>query len=206
MAINFNGHPGYMLHFSKLRDPIFSHSGLIHFNQNISNKFVSLFIIIIFILSHLLQLSTHHPDLYGFFGQKNPVINKTLGKQEMNETLFLFPDTQKIINHYLSDSVPENFSDTVRKQVYTAFGDFSIVCPQTFYAEQCAAKGKDVYYYVFNHRPSNTPWAEWMGVAHGSELEFVFGNPLLYPTYYPADEVQLSKTIIDIWSTFAKTG
>ncbi|CAL1262222.1 unnamed protein product [Larinioides sclopetarius] len=152
------------------------------------------------------QLTTHHPDVYGFFGALNPTINKTLGKEEIKRKFQAFPDYEKVVQHYLPDSLPNDAYETIRKNVYTSFGDASIVCPVMFYAEQCAKTGGNVYKYVWNHRPTKSVWFPWMGVVHGTEVEFVFGTPLLHPFHYTSDEVDLSKKIIDIWSSFAKNG
>ncbi|GBM91030.1 Acetylcholinesterase, partial [Araneus ventricosus] len=120
--------------------------------------------------------------------------------------LYEFPHRDAVAEHYLPDSLPDDAHDTIRKQVYTSFGDASIVCPSTFYAERCAKTGGNVYKYVWNHRPTITVWFPWMGAVHATELEFVFGTPLLHSFHYKPDEVNLSRTIINIWSSFAKNG
>ncbi|CAL1262220.1 unnamed protein product [Larinioides sclopetarius] len=152
------------------------------------------------------QLTTHNPAVYGFFGDLNPAINKTLGEKEMKRMLYAFPDRDKVVQHYLPYSLPNDAYETIREKVYTSFGDVSIVCPVTYYAEQCAKTGGNVYKYLWNHRPSKSVWSPWMGVAHGTEVQFVFGAPLLHSSYYQQDEINLSKTVIDIWSSFAKNG
>ncbi|KAF8770247.1 acetylcholinesterase-1-like isoform X2 [Argiope bruennichi] len=151
-------------------------------------------------------LTTQYPTVYGFFGALVPSINKTLGKRQIKGILSEFNDRNAIAQHYLPESLPENEDGTVRTQVYTALGDATVVCPEMFYAEQCAKMGGDVYYYIWNHRPTNSVWFPWMGVAHGTEVEFVFGLPLLHPYTFLPDEATLSKNIIDIWASFARDG
>jgi len=45
-----------------------------------------------------------------------------------------------------------------------------------------------------------------MGVLHFDEVPFVFGAPLRYSELYTPEEVELSKRIIQTWTTFAKQG
>ncbi|GFT24984.1 acetylcholinesterase-1, partial [Nephila pilipes] len=124
----------------------------------------------------------------------------------MRELFKDYLDPESIIKYYLPDYVPEDAYDFIRYQIYTSFGDEFFVCPQVYYAEKCAQKGYNVYYYVWRHRSSKTPWAPWMGVPHFDEVEFVFGLPLLYPSEYQTEEIQLSQKTIEIWSSFVKAG
>ncbi|GFS65340.1 acetylcholinesterase-1 [Trichonephila inaurata madagascariensis] len=130
-------------------------------------------------------ITTGNPQLFGFFGEKDPQINKTTGANIIRE---------------------EDDYDYIRKQTYTACGDPLFVCTDIYYSEKCAEEGNNVYFYVWRHRPSTTVWAPWMGVAHYTEVQFVFGQPLQNPSRYEASEVQLSVEMIKIWSNFVKTG
>ncbi|KAG7484102.1 hypothetical protein MATL_G00045570 [Megalops atlanticus] len=67
-------------------------------------------------------------------------------------------------------------------------------------------QGGGVYVYLFDHRASNLPWPEWMGVIHGYEIEFVFGLPLEKSLNYTAQEEALSRRIMRYWANFARTG
>ncbi|XP_064471198.1 acetylcholinesterase-like [Ornithodoros turicata] len=104
---------------------------------------------------------------------------------------------------YLSDM---NQTALALSRLSDAVGDFSLICPSLLYAEAMAKKKNDVYFYVFNHRPSFSVYNQWTGVTHGDELGFVFGFPLLYPRQSTDEEKILSRRLIRIWATFAKTG
>ncbi|GFW04174.1 acetylcholinesterase-1 [Trichonephila clavipes] len=151
-------------------------------------------------------ITTGNPQLFGFFGEKDPQINKTTGANIIRGMNQGFPNLEGLIKYYLPDDLEENDYDYIRKQTYTACGDPLFVCTDIYYSEKCAEEGNNVYFYVWRHRPSTTVWAPWMGVAHYTEVQFVFGQPLQNPDRYEASEIQLSVEMIKIWSNFVKTG
>lgn len=153
--------------------------------------------------SFALALTFH--EVFGVFGEKNSQINKTFGEKMIRTIFSSFPNKEAVVEIYLGN-VQETDYDTVRRQVYAAFEDFALVCPGVYFAERFADKGNRVYFYNFVHRSSNTPWAPWMGVAHFEEVQLVFGKPLRYPSQYTGQEYKLSEDMINIWTTFAKTG
>ena len=100
-------------------------------------------------------------------------------------------------------------------------GDFFFVCPSNYFAMQYAEHGNQVYYYYFNHvsiksyispltstpqRTSSNPWGDWMGVLHGDEIDYVFGNPLNKSRRYTEDEAELSRRIMQHYGNFARHG
>ncbi|GBN27111.1 Acetylcholinesterase-1 [Araneus ventricosus] len=153
-----------------------------------------------------LGLVLSHPDVFGFFGEKNAEINQTFGAHLVEEKFQDQPDLKCVIQQSLFTNVSTNASSSIRHQVYTTLGDLLILCPDEYYAKKCAEMGGDVYFYFFVHRPSTSPWAPWMGVSHFDEVQFVFGQPYVNPELYQADERQISKEMIQLWSNFVKTG
>ncbi|XP_067171136.1 acetylcholinesterase [Apteryx mantelli] len=85
-------------------------------------------------------------------------------------------------------------------------GDHNVVCPLMHFALRWAERGGTVFAYLFDHRASNMLWPPWMGVPHGYEIEFVFGQPLDPSLNYTAEEEQLSRRIMRYWGNFARTG
>ncbi|KAF8771441.1 Acetylcholinesterase-1 like protein [Argiope bruennichi] len=150
-------------------------------------------------------LATGHPDEFGFFGQKNPKINKTHATSLLQSTFSNYTDSQKYIDFYLK-SVPDDDYDLIRRQVYTAIGDTTLLCPTLYFAESYAERNRDAYFYFFTHRPSNTPWAKWIGVAHFEDVQFVFGRPVRVPKDYNRKEIWLSSQVMKLWANFAKHG
>ncbi|GIY68450.1 acetylcholinesterase-1 [Caerostris extrusa] len=114
-------------------------------------------------------------------------------------------DSLKYVDYYLKN-IPDEDYDLIRRQLYTASGDSSLLCETVYFAESYAEKKNDVYYYFFVHRPSNTPWYPWMGVAHYEEVQFIFGRPFRKPKNYKSKEIELSGKMIKIWTDFAKNG
>ncbi|KAF8763226.1 Acetylcholinesterase-1 like protein [Argiope bruennichi] len=151
------------------------------------------------------QIATRQPELFGFCGQKNPILNRTQAENITRNIFRNFDNPEKYVKYYLS-SIPDDHYDALKRQVYTASGDTSLLCTNLYFAESYADRNNDVYYYFFTHRPSNTPWAYWMGVAHFEDVQFVFGRPIRKPYLYEPIEVELSKKMIEIWANFAKNG
>lgn len=60
----------------------------------------------------------------------------------------------------------------------------------------------------FAHAPHQHPesWPLWVGATHFDEIPYVFGAPLLQSTKYSIAERDLSASIMDAWTSFAKTG
>jgi len=54
-------------------------------------------------------------------------------------------------------------------------------------------------------RYSVNPWPRWMGVMHGDEIMFVFGDALKPSRNYSLEDQQLSRQIMTYWTNFAKT-
>ena len=54
-------------------------------------------------------------------------------------------------------------------------------------------------------RYSVNPWPRWMGVMHGDEIMFVFGDALKPSNNYSLEDQQLSRQIMTYWTNFAKT-
>ena len=76
--------------------------------------------------------------------------------------------------------------------------------PARFVARSMAAGNSRAYLYQFTRRPK-TAMANKLGVHHGVELAYVFGNMNKADGYDDTD-LNLSRKMMDYWVQFAKTG
>ncbi|XP_054726632.1 acetylcholinesterase [Anastrepha obliqua] len=91
-------------------------------------------------------------------------------------------------------------------QIGRAVGDHFFTCPSNEYAKALAERGASVHYYYFTHRTSTSQWGEWMGILHGDEIEYFFGQPLNTSLQYRPVERELGKRMLNTVIEFAKTG
>nr|XP_003218004.1 PREDICTED: acetylcholinesterase [Anolis carolinensis] len=96
-----------------------------------------------------------------------------------------------------------------RSALVQSLGDYFFVCPVAKFAGQIRNVGSPVYVYLFTHHTSGTVWPEWVGVPHGAELIYLFGNFeaafQANKTHTEAEEA-LSRRIMRYWAEFARTG
>ncbi|KAK6632499.1 hypothetical protein RUM43_013266 [Polyplax serrata] len=93
-----------------------------------------------------------------------------------------------------------------QRMISDIVGDYYFICPTNYFAQLMADRGTKVYYYFFSQRTSTNVWGEWMGVMHGDEIEYVFGNPLNMSIQFNNKERNLSKIMMEAFSRFALTG
>lgn len=84
--------------------------------------------------------------------------------------------------------------------------DIIFLCPSRSLAKTLAESGRNVFFYLYEHRAPNSQYHEWIGVTHHDEVEFVFGRPLRMADTYTGSDIEMSQRIIKAWSHFAKTG
>ena len=109
---------------------------------------------------------------------------------------------------------PNNDNFTTAKFLELS-GDYSFFMPalETLYAHAETPKMSNSFLYEFDLRPSYTSTPAWVeGANHGDELPFVFGFPdsmadsMNYHTHVPDREKEISKSMMIMWSNFAKSG
>ena len=76
--------------------------------------------------------------------------------------------------------------------------------PARFMAAAIAGNGGKAYLYQFTRKP-DTAWGRAMGVHHGADLAYVFGNMKPSDGYVAADKT-LSEQMMGYWINFARSG
>lgn len=97
-----------------------------------------------------------------------------------------------------------------RDDVMDMLSDSQFKAPLIKMAQEHSKKA-DTYFYSFGYSTQSEDYPEWSGGVHGDELPYVFGAPLVgglspFPSSYTAQEMELSKFMMRMWSNFAKTG
>ena len=151
-----------------------------------------------FIIYHLVDMFKKTEDVYisrddfvKIVDELNPYVPK-IGKEAI---LYEYTD-------WLDPDDPIKNRDSVDKMV----GDYHFTCHVNELANKYAASGNDVFMYYLVHRSSYSPWPKWMGVVHGDEINFIFGEPIDPKFGYTPAEVALSRKFMRFWANFAKTG
>uniref|UniRef100_A0A915BGM0 Carboxylic ester hydrolase n=1 Tax=Parascaris univalens TaxID=6257 RepID=A0A915BGM0_PARUN len=86
-------------------------------------------------------------------------------------------------------------------------GDLQFTCNVNEFALANSVHGGDTYYYYFTHRATQQTWPAWMGVLHGYEINFLFGEPFNTKRYhYTREEQELSSRFMRYWANFARSG
>jgi len=100
---------------------------------------------------------------------------------------------------------PENDEKNINA-LDMATSDSQFICPLNQFGRRYSTLGLPVYAYYFTERYRSNPWPEWMGVLHGDEIFFVFGEPFKCRDNFTDAERALSRQMIAYWTNFAKTG
>ncbi|KAJ8275423.1 hypothetical protein COCON_G00071750 [Conger conger] len=125
----------------------------------------------------------------------------TEGKDILRETIkFMYTDWADREN-----------TEMRRKTLLALFTDHQWVAPAVATAKLHAEFQSPVYFYTFYHHCPLEGRPEWADAAHGDEIPYVFGLPMLGPTElfpcnFSKNDVMLSAVVMTYWTNFAKTG
>lgn len=129
-------------------------------------------------------------------------ISNLLPRQILKSSIAL----QAIVNHYEPEQLPTSSHHWVNS-LDKMLGDLHFTCSVNEFALAHSEHGADTYYYVFSHRASQQTWPQWMGVLHGYEINFIFGEPYNRVQFkYTHEEQELSSRFMRYWANFARTG
>lgn len=101
---------------------------------------------------------------------------------------------------------PADWKYNYRKAGTEYIADKFFKCPHALVSDRLSARGNAVYSYVFGHRSQKSPFPEWVGVPHTSDIAYVFGIPLQQPDRYTDEDRDFSEEVMTIIATFASDG
>ncbi|XP_061596022.1 neuroligin-2b isoform X2 [Cololabis saira] len=129
------------------------------------------------------------------------------------DNLYGYPDDilRETIKFMYTDWADRDNSDMRRKTLLALFTDHQWVAPAVATAKLHAEFQSPVYFYTFHHHCQTEARPEWADAAHGDEIPYVFGIPMvgatdLFPCNFSKNDVMLSAVVMTYWTNFAKTG
>nr|XP_015927269.2 cholinesterase-like [Parasteatoda tepidariorum] len=142
------------------------------------------------------------PDLFPI--NKTPKLTFLQARDVVKRSLKIFDvevSPEAVIDFYFKNVNKENSSDILRAVTHFA-GDITMDCPSLIFAENW---GNSRLYWL-THISRKDPAAQWIGVRHSYELQFVFGKPIINKKKYTEEDKRFSRDIIHKWTNFARTG
>ena len=103
---------------------------------------------------------------------------------------------------------PDNSNEqALRSQLADLVGDYIFDAP-SFEVADIHSQFAQVYVYQFAHRSKVTLLPEWMGVAHGENVVYDFGIPMLsrVPLRFDAIDRNMSLVMMAMYADFARSG
>ncbi|XP_062262884.1 neuroligin-2b [Platichthys flesus] len=131
------------------------------------------------------------------------------------DNLYGYPDGKDILRETIkfmyTDWADRDNSDMRRKTLLALFTDHQWVAPAVATAKLHAEFQSPVYFYTFHHHCQTEARPEWADAAHGDEIPYVFGIPMvgatdLFPCNFSKNDVMLSAVVMTYWTNFAKSG
>ena len=115
-------------------------------------------------------------------------------------------DEEKVVDFYLQNIDRSNTS-ALRKAFYDFYGDFYYKCRTYFFAKSFAENNpkRKTYFYELTYKSKHGCDERTMGICHGADIEFVYGEVLRDKSNSKVD-IDFSLEIIKMWTNFAKTG
>lgn len=137
-----------------------------------------------------------------------------INKEDMR---YFFHKSFLFMPRAVRDQIYELYLENVGEQDYSnlraglghAVGDAFLRCPVIFLAELLSKHQSQVFYYNMVYHTKRSAYMDrWLGMTHFEDLQYVFGLPLrhLRKRTYTDTDAHYSRDIINIWTTFAKTG
>uniref|UniRef100_A0A8C1LM34 Carboxylesterase type B domain-containing protein n=2 Tax=Cyprinus carpio TaxID=7962 RepID=A0A8C1LM34_CYPCA len=131
------------------------------------------------------------------------------------DDLYGYPEGKDILRETIkfmyTDWADRHNPETRRKTLLALFTDHQWVAPAVATADLHSSFGSPTYFYAFYHHCQTEQVPPWADAAHGDEIPYVFGLPMigpteLFPCNFSKNDVMLSAVVMTYWTNFAKTG
>ncbi len=131
------------------------------------------------------------------------------------DDLYGYPEGKDILRETIkfmyTDWADRHNPETRRKTLLALFTDHQWVAPAVATADLHSSFGSPTYFYAFYHHCQTEQAPPWADAAHGDEIPYVFGLPMigpteLFPCNFSKNDVMLSAVVMTYWTNFAKTG
>nr|XP_044997381.1 LOW QUALITY PROTEIN: neuroligin-4, X-linked [Jaculus jaculus] len=131
------------------------------------------------------------------------------------DSLYGYPEgrdaLRETVKFMYTDWADRDDAETRRRTLVALFTDHQWVAPAVATADLHAQYGSPTYFYAFYHHCQSDMKPAWADAAHGDEVPYVFGVPMVGPTElfacnFSRNDVMLSAVVMTYWTNFAKTG
>ncbi|XP_077596450.1 neuroligin-3-like [Stigmatopora nigra] len=131
------------------------------------------------------------------------------------DSLYGYPEgkdtLRETIKFMYTDWADKDNPETRRKTLVALFTDHQWVEPSVVTADLHARYGSPTYFYAFYHHCQSPMKPVWSDSAHGDEVPYVFGVPMigptdLFPCNFSRNDIMLSAVVMTYWTNFAKSG
>ncbi|XP_020926833.1 neuroligin-1 isoform X1 [Sus scrofa] len=131
------------------------------------------------------------------------------------DNLYGYPEGKDVLRETIkfmyTDWADRHNPETRRKTLLALFTDHQWVAPAVATADLHSNFGSPTYFYAFYHHCQTDQVPAWADAAHGDEVPYVLGIPMigpteLFPCNFSKNDVMLSAVVMTYWTNFAKTG
>ncbi|CAN7938467.1 unnamed protein product [Ixodes hexagonus] len=110
-----------------------------------------------------------------------------------------------ILNRYFAD-VDEDDGTRALQAAADIFGDLHFRCPTLDFAKGLQRLNNSVYMYQLSVKPSFGDWPKWARSTHGDDIFYSLGSMYKVADNYTKEDVKAADNLINVISTFTKTG
>ena len=117
-------------------------------------------------------------------------------------------NVDNLVKFYLNNvntSKPVDVEEAFNKFI----SDVLMTCPTYLFAQAfdlMSYRINHVYFYELTYKSKLYSYNNDSDVIHGSELPFVFGQPLLTPGDNNREDIEFSRQVMKLWTDFVKYG